>query len=508
MVSGGQSAPIPEPSPRVNMRIRALGGLRHGSRPDVSVAVTPVPDLLAQKARSVAGGKVPRVQVPFSTGDGLSSARVGLSSAALLDCGDEGREAEMVYWKAVTPADRVFVSPFKTVGRPGPKYVSFEYDNGGWNNIRMAMETSLVLAMGMGRTLVLPPEAPLYLLNKDAKWQRHSFDAFFDIDAIRRIYPDRIISFAEFIARLPPDVAKPTQSLAEMTRKMRQHSGAAYDYLRSIGVQRYWEGGKDCMVFYDRPNVKSVEDMAPETRARMRRFCGSRRVRTYDSEMQSAFLVHFPNDSGRDSRLLAHFYAFVFFGDARMDRWAKRFVRDSLHYKPQIFCQAWKVVKALRDSTPGGKYSAFHIRRNDFQYKEAWLPVPKILNVIRDVIPAESHVYVATDERKKGMFSTFKEHFKGVSFLDTYQGELRNVNKNWYGMIEQIVASRGERFVGTWWSTFTGYINRMRGYHKRDTLSWYYPQNWKNEMQTFKEPNGVAGWWREWPVAWKDIDRP
>jgi hypothetical protein len=31
-------------------------------------------------------------------------------------------------------------------------------------------------------------------------------------------------------------------------------------------------------------------------------------------------------------------------------------------------------------------------------------------------------------------------------------------------MIDQVVCTRGDIFVGTWFSTFTGYITRMRGY--------------------------------------------
>ena len=34
-----------------------------------------------------------------------------------------------------------------------------------WNNIRMCMEVIFVIAAATGRTLVLPPKAPLYLLN-------------------------------------------------------------------------------------------------------------------------------------------------------------------------------------------------------------------------------------------------------------------------------------------------------------------------------------------------------
>jgi hypothetical protein len=48
--------------------------------------------------------------------------------------------AEMVYWQDI-PSDANFVSPFKHTG-PEPKYLTFEPDEGGWNNIRMSMETA------------------------------------------------------------------------------------------------------------------------------------------------------------------------------------------------------------------------------------------------------------------------------------------------------------------------------------------------------------------------------
>lgn len=43
----------------------------------------------------------------------------------------------------------------------------FDPDHGGWNNIRMGMETILVFAALTGRTLVIPPKQKMYLLGKD-----------------------------------------------------------------------------------------------------------------------------------------------------------------------------------------------------------------------------------------------------------------------------------------------------------------------------------------------------
>ena len=41
-------------------------------------------------------------------------------------------------------------------------------------------------------------------------------------------------------------------------------------------------------------------------------------------------------------------------------------------------------------------------------------------------------------------------------------------NSTYLGMIDQLVASRGRIFFGCFYSTFTGYINRIRGYHSQN----------------------------------------
>jgi hypothetical protein len=104
--------------------------------------------------------------------------------------------------------------------------------------------------------------------------------------------------------------------------------------------------------------------------------------------------------------------------------------------------------------------------RGEFQYKVVKLPASKILSNIEAFVPRNQLVYVATDERNKSFFDAFRSHFPQVKFLDDYMdyADLRSVNPNYLGMIDQIICSRGDYFVGTWFSTFTGYITRMRGY--------------------------------------------
>jgi hypothetical protein len=61
----------------------------------------------------------------------------------------EEAASEMIYWRDI-PSDSAYVSPFKR--KTGPtQYLTFEPDQGGWNNIRMSMETVLAMAFAMGR---------------------------------------------------------------------------------------------------------------------------------------------------------------------------------------------------------------------------------------------------------------------------------------------------------------------------------------------------------------------
>ena len=79
------------------------------------------------------------------------------SKIASLSCAPHGGPPdefaqEMVYWSDV-PSDALYASPLKQKRGQQKKYMTFEPDGGGWNNIRMAMETVVGLAAATGRTL-------------------------------------------------------------------------------------------------------------------------------------------------------------------------------------------------------------------------------------------------------------------------------------------------------------------------------------------------------------------
>ena len=83
-------------------------------------------------------------------------------------------------------------------------------------------------------------------------------------------------------------------------------------------------------------------------------------------------------------------------------------------------------------------------------------------------------------------------------------------------MLDQLIASKGRTFVGTYYSTFTGYINRMRGYSSTKTnlegskegiINSYYfvPKGRKEAMKHYTAVKGPY-FAREFPTSWYDID--
>ena len=73
-------------------------------------------------------------------------------------------------------------------------------------------------------------------------------------------------------------------------------------------------------------------------------------------------------------------------------------------------------------------------------------------------------------------------------------------------MIEQVVCSTGRIFIGTWFSTFSSYITRMRGYlGKADNSNFYGDLDHRDRFQTY-EPIHFPYYMREWNISWDGID--
>ena len=137
---------------------------------------------------------------------------------------------------------------------------------------------------------------------------------------------------------------------------------------------------------------------------------------------------------------------------------------------------------------------------------------------LKSFIREKRTLFVATDEGNTSYFDILHDHYH-VYFLRDFEHLLADVNRNFFGMIDQLVASRGETFVGTYFSTFSGYINRLRGYHSQNKKdpgyehgiirSFYFAhkdrRNVRRVHRTYRSirPNF---WQEEFPAGWRMID--
>jgi len=434
------------------------------------------------------------VVAPPKDDSAVSSTLAGLNCDAY--GGPSPKQAqEMVYWSDI-PSDSHYVSPFHEKHGQHRRYLTFEPDGGGWNNIRMAMETVVGLAVSTGRTLVLPPEQRMYLLRKDMGKQRthFSFAHFFPMLEIAEEHKGlHVINMQEFLeaeAMMGNLRNKETGQVEFPPHNRTDWNGEDVkdlkEWLRNVTHTPLWRPGSCLAAFPASGDPKEVDalremqeqvvakntdwtefvgnpvpvdgpaiDRMTENRAGRKELC------VYDEDMQQELVVHFMCYHKMKIRLLVHFYAFLFFEDWKADLWMKRFIRDHVRYIDEIQCAAARVVNAVReharkrDPDGNGDFDSFHIRRGDFQFKTTRIEAQEIYDNVHDVLTENKTVYVATDERNKTFFDPLRKHYDLV-FMDDFMDELKDVNSNLFGMIDQLIASRGNVFIGCWFSTFTG----------------------------------------------------
>ena len=444
-------------------------------------------------------------------------ARKGHHHLAALQCPNSNHDhPEMVYWKDI-PSDNSRISPFTWYGGH-ETYITFDSDMGGWNNIRMAMESILVVAIGTGRTLVLPPKKRMYLLDKGENEadNYHEYSDFFLFHSIVREFVGvNVITYEEFQQRKIDEDWEEADAVPFVT---------AAPPAEGVFIIPKAPGGKleDLDYFLKQENFpprtffdNNPTDVLANAKERYQEIRAGRSAQfVYENKIARKRVLHF-GQSGRGEkkkgvRMLTHSYNYVFFEDPQADLWSKRFVRDHLRYVDEIFCFAGDIIDEINEKYPGSLYNSFHIRRGDFQYKETRIDADEIIRNTADILNETDIIYISSDEKDKHFFDPFRQKFHRVYFLEDFKHIFEGkINTNYYGMLDQVIASRGERFIGVYYSTFTGYINRMRGYSRgqNNINSYFYaPLKFKDEMNSYKSVNGGGSWMREFPIAWRDID--
>eukprot|EP01034_Spumella_vulgaris_P030395 gene30395-37604_t len=168
------------------------------------------------------------------------------------------------YWDETSDC---YISPLRGAsGSDAPvedrKYVVFQADLGGWNNIRMGLEVVILFAQITGRILVLPPQAVLYLLHFNKRWKdnKSGVESYFDFERLKMGSGLEIMSMTDFLATVaaPGLLALPLpNNNTELSKQ------PLYDYLEKACFVRPWSPGKIFLGFNLTSHTNEKQLMPP-----------------------------------------------------------------------------------------------------------------------------------------------------------------------------------------------------------------------------------------------------
>jgi len=310
------------------------------------------------------------------------------------------------------------------------KFLLFEFDQGGLNNMRMSWEMNGLVAQFTNRTLVLPPAAPLYCLD-------FGLCLSTKIQSTKTKMED-LINTRQLMANLPTLTSE----------EFAQVSGLTWGEAKGKAAQVDPEKVDHC----SRPSTFKYEAATYLLTSRARRE-GFDCAKWFDSGGPKDSLRELTGTAGY--ALLTH--GFIFHEDAF------RIAAVVIHYLG-IF-----------------SYSALHARYQDFrvQYADFLLPPDVLYEKLRPWLQTASTLYLATDEPR--VFQNFSIAFPGVRLImweELVKNSTGHVLKSlksefseerWFkltAIAEMLICAFAESFVGTKLSTFSGHIRTMR-FHAR-----------------------------------------
>ncbi|MBW0155760.1 MAG: O-fucosyltransferase family protein, partial [Candidatus Methylopumilus sp.] len=202
--------------------------------------------------------------------------------------------------------------------------------------------------------------------------------------------------------------------------------------------------------------------------------------------------IHFPRN------LFGYFYYLIYGNGPNERNLIKNKIINGVKYKNYFFEEAKKVKNILKD------FNAIHVRRNDFLRVRKKLSEDQMAELkfnLRDKLPNSNPLYIATDEKNKAVFDFLKKDYE-IFFLEDFFKDLKNYEAM---ALDQTICSEAEIFFGSKLSTYTDYINIIRGVNgKQDFHRKGINFNYGNSAyDLYPWENECADWNRLHSFYWK-----
>jgi len=329
------------------------------------------------------------------------------------------------------------------------RYLTFDSDNGGLNNIRMAFEYFVDVARTSNRTLVLPPHEGLYLLDWGPRTYHNltnkgwiqtrtqtGYEDLWDLGELRKKIP--VLRAQE----LYDDVLRPGGAPKAASPSLQTNNQPDFNQWK------YW--------------LSTIGDVALGN-------CASVRKQAEDSQ---AAIVHIPartfdshghlTNGGKEQRFL----------------YCEGSMRQDIHYQRHLYAAASGPIARMGVRN----YTALHLRRNDFQYQQAPDSAHGVLGKVAGTLRPKETVYVASDELDPQWWSHMRSTLKAAGHelvtFDDFKLELleRGLKEKFSGMVEMIICTGARSFWGSRMSTFTEGIQILRTGLKQSKGPWDGPE--------------------------------
>ncbi len=386
---------------------------------------------------------------------------------------------------------------------PKPKknrYLVFDADEGGLNNIRLAFEYVVILAALTGRTLVLPPKSAWYLINfgpmpESEQGGTTEFGDIYNIDALARALP--VINTEQFIRNAATHLNIPDEFACEPAAMdvSTKQSEAWRDWLLENTVIPAWDPYDTLICMPDIESAQAGRHMSGD-------YLDSRTPVEFSAWMNAAPVLYFP--STKQYRSLGPVATMLADRDDSLPSLSRRLIKHHIRYRDEIFSISSDIIDTLGLDS----FDALQIRRNDFQYDKTKVSVDEIVDNIRVLFDQGLDIYIATDEDRVGVFDDLAAGL-GAARIFTWKDVETSITYSipyaWIGPIEQLICAQARRFVGNDLSTFTSYIHRLRGYgFVEDKGMYFHNQTYKSVPDTIPQSYYKGrSYLRENPLSWQ-----
>jgi len=310
------------------------------------------------------------------------------------------------------------------------KYLLFTPDAGGLNNIRIGWEMTGLVALHTGRTLVLPPKTPMYLLDW-GPWNQALVGDTSNWTGTTRV--EDLIDVTQLKGVLP------TLTTEEFEAKV----GMTWHDARALGNRSL-----------ELIHSKQEQVLLSDYEAITDQIVCMDGISRDGLNLGQWWVRGGPRDELRP--------------EVTPEDWG--LLRHGFTWHPDAFSIASKAVQYLGMF----HYVALHARFGDFAESQSQRSPDHIYENWRPIIANASALYVATD--RQGQFDGFAQRHgvKLVMWPDLFtaatggvlSGEKRLYTpERWFkltGLVEELICTYAQVFVGTDRSSFTGHIQRMR----------------------------------------------